>query len=993
MHRFLLWSLLASPLAAAEQPLEFNRDIRPILSDRCFACHGPDAGNRKSPLRLDSEAEAKKDLGKGRRGIAPGQPDQSGVFLRVTSANKALRMPPQYAGHDRLPARDIETLRRWIVAGANWENHWSFVSPKRAAEPASIDSFVDARLAKESLRPNPPAGKATLLRRVTLDLTGLPPTPVEVRAFLADDSSGAFAKVVDRLLASSAHAERQAIRWLDYARYSDTNGYQSDGVRDMSRWRDWVIDAFARNQPFDEFTIDQIAGDMRPNATLAQRIATGFHRNHRTSAEGGIVDEEFRVEYVADRVETTSNVWLGLTVGCARCHDHKYDPIKQREFYQLFAFFNNIPDERGFVYNFGNEKPFIKAPTPPQEIELARLNTARAAANGRWESEAKAVERELRKWKPSASDWVPREGLAIEKDIVSFTEPIDMGQDVAKFNHRDPFTLAAWIKPALPKGAILSRAENHWEGTGYGLYIVDGKLRFHYTFRWSDLGVRLETKAPLRINEWQHVSVTYDGGMYAKGIHLYVDGVDQPLNVLFDQNLWPVDNKVPFRIGAGAGLTYQGGIQQVRVWKRALSAGEASTLAVRENLAELAKLKKRTPAEQAKLALAFEQQYLPTRLAASRDARVAADQAYNKYLATVPTVMVMEEGPAKDAFVLNRGAYDQRGAKVEAGVPGALPPLPLGVPANRLSLAQWLVNRENPLTARVQVNRLWQNFFGIGLVKTVDDFGSQGEWPSHMELLDWLAVEFMESGWDLRHMERLIVSSQAYQRASTTSAELLARDPENRWLARGPRLRLAAPFIRDQALAVSGLLVNQVGGPSVKPYQPEGLWQELAGGAGYKVDKGDGLYRRSLYTYWKRTIAPPSMINFDAATREVCSVRESRTNTPLQALNLMNDVAYLEASRKLGERVLHEGGATDRDRLDFAVMAVLARPGKPGEVATLEAALHRFRARYQAKPADAEAYLDQGDSPRDRSIAAPELAAWTTIASLLLNLDETITKD
>lgn len=993
MHRLLLWSLLASPLAAAEQPLEFNRDIRPILSDRCFACHGPDAGNRKSLLRLDSEAEAKKDLGKGRRGIMPGQPDQSGVFLRVSSANKALRMPPQYAGHDRLPERDIETLRRWIAAGANWENHWSFVPPKRAAGNGSVDSFVDARLAKESLPPNPPAAKATLLRRVTLDLTGLPPSPTEVREFLTDDSAGAYAKVVDRLLASPAHAERQAIRWLDYARYSDTNGYQSDGVRDMSRWRDWVIDAFARNQPFDQFTIDQLAGDMRPNPTQAQRIATGFHRNHRTSAEGGIVDEEFRVEYVADRVETTSNVWLGLTVGCARCHDHKYDPIKQREFYQLFAFFNNIPDERGFVYNFGNEKPFITAPTPPQESELARLHTAKAAATNRWVSEATAVERALRKWKPTATDWVPREGLTVENNIVSFTEPIDLGQDVAKFNHRDPFTLAAWIKPMQPKGAIVTRVENHWEGTGYGLYIVDGKLRFHYTFRWSDLGVRLETKAPLRLNEWQHVSVTYDGGMYAKGIHLYVDGTDQPLNVIFDQNLWPVEKKMPFRIGAGAGLTYQGGIQQVRVWKRALSSREASTLAVRANLAELAKRKQRTPAEQSKLALAFEQQYLPTRLAGLRAASVAADQAYNKYLATVPTVMVMEEGPAKDTFVLNRGAYDQRGAKVEAAVPGALPPLPPGAPANRLTLAQWLVNRDNPLTARVQVNRLWQNFFGIGLVKTVDDFGSQGEWPSHMELLDWLAVEFMESGWDLQHIERLIVSSRAYRRASTSSSELLAKDPENRWLARGPRLRLAAPFIRDQALAVSGLLVNKLGGPSVKPYQPEGLWQELAGGAGYKADKGEGLYRRSLYTYWKRTIAPPSMINFDAATREVCSVRESRTNTPLQALNLMNDVAYLEASRKLGERVLREGGTTDRARLDFAVMTVLARPIKAGEAATLEAALRRFRARFEAKPADAETYLNQGDSPRDPSIAVPELAAWTTISSLLLNLDETITKD
>ncbi len=986
MQRLLLVSLLALPLAGQEQPIEFNRDIRPILSDRCFACHGPDAGNRKSSLRLDSEAEAK-------RGIVPGQPDKSPIIQRITSTNKVLRMPPQYAGHDRLPDRDIETLRRWIAAGAPWQNHWAFVPPKRGAAPATIDTFIDARLAKEGLPPNPPASKTTLLRRVTLDLTGLPPTPEEVKAFVADSSPDAYAKVVDRLLASPAHAERQAVRWLDYARYSDTNGYQTDGPRDMWRWRDWVIDAFARNQPFDQFTIEQLAGDLLPKANRSQRIATGFHRNHRTSAEGGIVDEEFRVEYVADRVETTSNVWLGLTVGCARCHDHKYDPIKQREFYQLFAFFNNIPDERGFVYNFGNEKPFIKAPLPDQEAELARLGALRDAAAARWQSQAKAFDKALRQWKAPAVDWVPQEGLVVNHSLPQFTAPVDLGKDVAKFNHRDPFTLSAWIKPDQPKGAIVTRVDDHWEGTGYGLYLVDQKLRFHYTFRWSDLGVRVETKAPLKLKEWQHVAVTYDGGMYAKGIHLYVDGVEQPMNVIFDQNLWPVENKVPFRIGAGAGLGYQGGIDQVRVWSRTLTPEEVSTLPLRDNLAAIAKRKKRSAAEQAKLTLAFKQQYLPANLAALRDARRAAEAAYDKYLATVPTVMVMEEGPPKDAFILNRGAYDQRGDKVAAAVPAFLPPLPSAAPANRLSLARWIVSRDNPLTARVQVNRLWQSFFGTGIVKTVDDFGSQGEWPSHMELLDWLAVEFMDSGWDLRHMEKLIVTSQAYQRASTITPDLLSKDPDNRLMARGPRLRLAAPFIRDQALAVSGLLVPKVGGPSVKPYQPEGLWQELAGGSGYKPDKGEGLYRRSLYTYWKRTIAPPSMINFDAATREVCSVRESRTNTPLQALNLMNDVAYLEASRKLAERVLREGGAQDEARLNHAVLVVLGRQAKPGETEALGRALKQFRVRYETNPLSAKAYLNQGDSAIDPSFSAPELAAWTTIGSLLLNLDETITKD
>jgi hypothetical protein len=1042
----------AQQSAAIPDNPQFNRDVRPILSDRCFFCHGPDSSNRVNNLRLDLEDTAKAEIAKGRFGIVPGDPAQSEVYKRIVETSKAKRMPPAYMGHDALPERDAEIIRRWIAQGAEYQAHWAFIPPARVAPPEAskatwnrhpIDRFLYQRLAAEGLQPSAPASKRTLLRRVYLDLTGLPPTPADVDAFLNDPSPNAYEKVVDRLLASPHYAERMTMRWLDAARYADTNGYSNDGPREMWKWRDWVIEAFRNNMPFDQFTVEQIGGDLLPNATLSQRIATGFHRNHRTSAEGGIVNEEFRVEYVADRAETTGTVWLGLTIGCARCHDHKFDPIPQRDFYSLFAFFNQM-DERGFVWNFGNEPPAILAPTAEQAGEIEGLQRRAREAEAALATEATRLHEQEGKWLASAlrpgrssatMDWQPEQALAAHWKLDSIgdaralactvtradqpdcgaqpaplasMEGVDGGamrfdgkaylEDKAepRFNYRDPFTFSLWMRPEAEDAGILSKGIDDFEEEQHGLYLLKGKLRLHATFRWSDLAMRLETKRKLPLGQWSHVAVTYDGSMQAAGVRFYVNGEQWEADILFDQFIWPMNNKEPWRLGAAGGMRMQGLLDEVRIYQRALSADEVRALSVLESLPALAAIpaEERSPAQRAKVRLAH-QALGATK--AYREALSRAEQArseFESYRDAIPTTMVMHEPPGvRETFVLDRGAYDAPAEKVEAAVPSALLPLPADQPRNRLGLARWLVSRDNPLTARVTVNRLWAMLFGTGIVKTVEDFGSQGEWPVHPELLDWLAVEFMDSGWDLKHMLKLMVTSAAYRQSSQLSPELLEHDPENRLLARGPRFRLPAEAIRDQALAVSGLLVDKQGGPPVKPYQPPGLWQELAGGKGYEEDAGEGLYRRSLYTYWRRTVAPPMMVNFDSSPRETCVVHEVRTNTPMQALNLMNDVTFVEAARKLAERLLQQTAADDAERLGHGYRLVLARDAKASEHQTLERALNHFRGYYREHPADAAVYLASGKSALPSKRDDAELAAWTAVASILLNLDETVTKE
>ncbi len=996
---FALWS---SGLSA--QSVEFNRDIRPILSDRCYTCHGPAQSTRKSKLRFDTEEGAKQDLG-GHFAIVAGDPDHSEMVKRVTSQNKATRMPPVYSGA-ALTEREAGLIRQWIAQGAKWQKHWSFIPPVRPEVPANenpIDYFVRARLEKEGLKPAPAADRATLIRRVTLDLTGLPPTPAEVDAFLADRSANAYELVVDRLLGSPRYGERMAARWLDAARYADTNGYQTDGERSMWRWRDWVIQAFNRNMPFDEFTVEQVAGDMLPNPTLDQRIATGFNRNHRGNGEGGIVPEEYAVEYVVDRVDTTSTVWLGLTVGCARCHDHKYDPIKQKEFYQLFAYFDNIP-ERGNAQKYGNSPPLIKAPTVAQQAEWKQFDVKVAEAEKKIEGLRGEIGKSQRAWEKGLRedvDWYPTRQLtaSLPPEMTAVFDgklALDWG-NTADFGFYDKFTISARIYPTAANGAIVTRTKDSPEESGISFLLKNGKVQVNLVLRWLDDALRVETENPIDLNKWHSVAMTYDGSRFADGLKIYVDGVSQKLKINWDGLNQDFKVKEPLRIGGGGGPEnrFQGRIERVRIYHSALTPDAVAVLATPESIRAIAAIPadKRTAAQADKIRLCFLDQFAsePVRQAwaAVQDLHVQREQFIDK----VPTVMVMQERPTpRDTFILLRGAYDHPGEKVGPGVPAALPALPSGAANNRLGFARWLVDPQNPLTARVAVNRFWQMYFGVGIVKTVEDFGSQGEWPVNPELLDWLATEFVRTGWNVKAMQKAIVMSATYQQSSKAPPELLQRDPENRLLARGPRFRLSAEEVRDQALAISGLLVEKIGGPSVKPYQPAGLWKELSGGEDYKADKGEGLYRRSMYTFWKRASPPPTMVTFDAPGREACTVRETRTNTPLQALDLMNDVGFVEAARVLAQRMMTEGGATREERIAFAFRRATGRRPNEKETGILLNDFRYDRDHFQTNPAAALKLVSEGESPRNEALDPAELAGYTTVASLILNLDETVTK-
>ena len=1029
--------------------VEFNRDIRPILSDTCFTCHGPDKANRQTELRFDLEESARADLGEGRRAIVPGDPTRSELYRRVSAKEEALRMPPVHSGR-KLTDGQIELLKAWIEQGAEWQKHWSLIPPKRPNLPSvknptwirnGIDSFILHRLEREGLAPSPEADRATLLRRVTLDLTGLPPTPSETNAFLADKTPNAYEKVVDRLLASPRYGERMAIRWLEAARYADTNGYQTDAARIMWRWRDWVIDAYNRNLPFDQFTVEQLAGDLLPNATLDQKIATGFNRNHRGNGEGGIIAAEYAVEYVVDRVETTSTVWLGLTMGCARCHDHKYDPLTQKEFYQTYAFFNNVP-ESGKAFKYGNSPPFILSPTLLQQkqlqsierklvaaqVRVERLATEVTAAQAVWEKtlrpsqlihsaptdrleahfplDASTLEKasETNRKKALRGEFVDgkdeyvigRIGLAGNFDGKRF---ISAG-DVADFGFYDRFSLGAWIYPKGNKGgAIVSRSKEVPQEAGYSLLLDQGKVQLNLVVRWLDDALRIETAESLAPNQWHHVMATYDGSRVAKGVSIYVDGKPAKLKVLLDELNQQFKSNEPFRIGSGGGpeSRFEGLIDEVRAYHRALPADEAAVIANPDAVNQIAAIPvaKRTPAQADKIRSYFLTAAAPEAIREAHQQLAALRREKEDLIDSIPTTMVMQEmEPRRDTFLLIRGAYDRPGDKVPTNVPACLPPLPATAKKDRLGFARWLVDPGNPLTARVAVNRYWQMLFGTGLVKTVEDFGSQGEWPSHPELLDWLATEFVNNGWNVKGILKTLVTSATYRQSSRVTPELLQRDPENRLLARGPRVRLSPEMIRDQALAASGLLVEKIGGPSVKPYQPPGLWKELSGDEDYQPDTGENLYRRSLYTFWKRAAPPPSMMNFDSAGREACTVRETRTNTPLQALNLMNDASFVEAARVLAQRVMIEAPATPEKRLALTFQLATGRPPKPQEQRVLLSGFERHLKEYEQNPKAAlNLMISSREFPIDERLDVCELAAYTAQASLILNLDEVITKE
>lgn len=1116
----LLCAMFVVFLAVAQQPathsqpaLQFNRDIRPILSDRCFVCHGPDATAKKIKLRLDSEAAATAELSRGRRAIVPGQPDQSELVKRITHADAAMRMPPADSGRT-LTKREIETLTEWIRQGAKWETHWAFVPPVRPVLPVvknsawpknAIDHFVLARLEREGLQPAPEAERATLLRRLSFDLTGLPPTIQELDAFLNDHTPTAYEKVVDRLLTSPRYGERMAFKWLDAARYADTNGYQIDGERFMWRWRDWVINAFNQNKPFDQFTIEQLAGDLLPSPqdkqrALDQRIATAFNRNHRQNSEDGLIPDEYAVEYVVDRVDTTSTVFLGLTLGCARCHNHKYDPLTQKEYYQLYAYFNSLPED-GRAHNYGNSPPWIAAPTTAQQQRLARIEADLARAQAQLNRLTRAQLPLIERWakrlkKEDHKQWFPTDDLIVRHaldegwpvELVRAVDHIDMSKpnekfgpkeqpdvqktgfrdgspafvpaptgqgvafdgklffdagNIANFNFRDrlvdykdQFAISAWFKADTEQsGALVTRIKdiafekdyNLPKARGYGLFFNNGKLHFNIVGVWADDSYRVETADPVSLKAWHHVLAVFDSTLPYERARIYLDGRKQALKINNGRLFRTFnDDNALLRIGGGGGPEYRfrGLIDEVRVYKTAPDDATVAMLACAESIPAIAALppNKRTEGQRLKLLNAWLDQAAPATVRRPWERLRALNAQKLKLEAEFPTVMVMQELPQpRPAHILRRGAYDLPGEVVSRGVPASLcAPSSKPQPTNRLEFARWLVSAENPLTARVTVNRFWQTFFGTGLVKTVEDFGAQGELPSHPELLDWLAVAFREGKmrdeggrmkeavagrtihpssliahpWDVKALLKTIVLSATYRQSSHVTPQLLQRDPDNRLLAHGPRFRLSAEMIRDQALLVSGLLVEKLGGPSVKTYQPPGLLRDMvfSNMTNYAQAKGEDLWRRSLYTYWKRTILNPSMQVFDATAREQCTVREARTNTPLQALNLMNDVTYLEAARLLAERMLLTGGETPQKRLAWAFRAVTSRQPDAAELQMLQKSLAAQLDYFRQQPQAAEKLLLIGEKRNQTTLNQAELAAYTMSASLLLNLDEAITK-
>ena len=970
--------------------IDFNRHIRPILAENCLTCHGPDEGARKAELRLDvrEAAVAARENGQA---IVPGQPDASQLILRITHHDPDERMPPPKT-EKQLSIQEIELLKAWIADGAEYAPHWSFIPPKRPDLPDvkrkdwprnGLDHFVLARLETEGLAPNPEAPRETLIRRVSLDLTGLPPTPDEVAAFVNDQSPDAYAKVVNRVLESPHYGERMALPWLDAARYADSHGYQRDDYRTMWPWRDWVVKAFNRNLPFDQFTIEQLAGDMLPDATLEQRLASGFNRNHRINQEGGSIDEEWRVEYVADRVETTSTVWLGLTMGCARCHDHKYDPFAQKEFYRMFAFFNSVTEE-GKIANRAPlaPPPIIEIIDPKLKLRLEEVRKVIETLTSQLKPTTPKQREAYVKWQEEARAQLGNQPQP-EFDPWHVIGPFKAKNFDQAHDKKFPPEKAVRLNRKYNEGKLKWVARPEWKDGK--VHQLKGENSATYLFR------TVRVKDPTRIN----LSLGSDDS-----IRVWVNA-EEVLNKKVKRGVKPDQEKVAVNLKAGKNtllLKITNGTGGYGFYFKPLGVGPPKKIAD-----ILRKIAEKRSAEQTRK---IEEYYgtVASELADVRKDRALQREERKKLeAAAITKVMVMQEmKDPRDTYLLVRGQYDQpdESEKLAPSIPAVFGKLPEGLPNNRLGLAKWLVHPENPLTARVIANRYWQKYFGAGLVKTVEDFGTRGELPSHPDLLDWLATEFMRLRWDIKAMQRLIVSSATYRQSSRVRAELLARDPENRLLARGPRFRLTGAFIRDSALAVSGLLVRTLGGPPVRPYQPPGLWSDLSFNEKkknpldfYVEDKGDKLYRRSLYTIWKRSVPPPSMSLFDAGGREICNVILQVTNTPLQALNLMNDTVYVEASRFMAERMMREGGGTVDERLRFGWRLVLARQPGDAELAVLRRSLDLHLNTYRDHPENATLLLSVGEKPRDENLNPAEHAAYTLVASLILNLDEAVTKE
>ena len=1010
-----------------ESKIDFRQQIQPVLATHCYACHGPDESTREADLRLDDESSAKDYA------IVPGDASNSELVSRIFTEDADLIMPPPEARHP-LSNDDKQLLKRWIEEGATWQKHWAFepIASTESSEssPATIDRYIAQQFDRHGLTPSPLADKATLLRRVHLDLVGIPPTPQQLATFVNNPRPDAFEHVVDELLASPHYGEQMAVEWLDVARYADTNGYQNDFVRNMWPWRDWVIQAFNQNLPYDEFIVFQVAGDMLPDPTDEQLIASGFNRNNPSVTEGGTIDEEWRIENCIDRVETTSAAFLGLTMGCARCHDHKYDPVSQQEFYQFFAFFNNV-DEQG-VYNEkrGNAGPQLHVPTTDETARLLEIAAQIADLQQRLDSQSNDVNRAstvMERWREllSARDstTLPQpvyvsngfEGSELpEGDSPAGPSYEFPGRNNAAstlptpsftFERDSPFSWSAWVQGDA-RGAIFGHMD---ESDGFrgvdGLILADGRLKVHLIHHWSDNAIAVISKRPFQAGQWTSVSVTYDGGSQASGVRVYFNGEPVELEMNADSLTQSVATEVPFKLGQRSHSEFlTGALADFRLYDRALSQQDINALlhhAVISHYGQLA-----TTGNEA-AAMQVCNQYLHGITDDGTTAKLAELQTQHERLsANTQTTMIMREraGPYRETFLLQRGQYDQPDTSVALmpSIPAALPQLRADQHRNRLGLAKWMIDSRNPLVARVVVNRAWLKFFGRGLVETVGNFGLQGTPPSHPQLLDWLADDFRTHNWDLKRLHKMIVMTATYQRASDLTEESLARDPANQYFARGPRYRMSAEQIRDASLNAAGLLVERVGGPSVFPYQPAGLWEELAGGANngpYVPSQGDDLYRRSLYTYRKRTVAHPTLATFDAPTWEICQLQRPRTNTPLQSLALLNDVTYVEAARKLAERMLIEptqssGTETSlRDSIRHGFVVVTLRQPSASELDVLWQGYQVYSHYYAEHVDDANELLTTGQSRVDPSLPPDRLAAMTSVAAILLNLDEAVTKE
>jgi len=1016
------------------KPIDYARDIQPILATHCWSCHGPDERSRQADLRFDS-----REIAISTAAIVPNKPQESGLVERIHATEPDRMMPPPETKKP-LSDRQKELLRQWIEQGAPYSAHWAFATPSLPKVPevtggvrthSPIDAFVRERLLREGLSSSPAADRGTLLRRVTLDLTGLPPTPEQLQAFENDPSPTAYETVVDRLLASESYAEKMAAQWLDLARYADTNGYNNDEDRTMWPWRDWVIAAFHANMPYDQFLTEQLAGDMLPSPSRSQLVASGFLRNQGHNTEGGIIQEEYRVEYVADRLHTTATVFLGLSMQCARCHDHKYDPITQAEYFQFFAMLNNLDEKQASYSKFVAAEPFIRVPSESQEIELAQLDQDLANLQKQILERESASAKKFQEWLSSQSDAQLIEQLGCRELYFSHLDSVEEGAipsgsvqtvegkfgtalgfdgnshlvlgDQGGFDGDHPFSISGWIYPTSDQGmAVLSRMDESAAYRGYDLLVVNGKLESHLVHQWPGNAIKVVSQKTVSNNAWHHVVLTYDGSKRGAGVKLYIDGQMSPLDIPTNALSGSIatDSGKPFHLGRReTTLPFHGRIDEVKIVSGELTAQDVAQLHAGNPITQVTEwirkpIAEQTPEQQGMLKQFGLKQTDPD-FGQLLNARDQKQKQRNTFADEFPAVMVMREmQPPRETFLLKRGQYDQPGDKVNAGVPQVLSSFSDVKPANRLELARWLVHPSHPLTARVAVNRLWENLFGTGLVRTTEDFGVTGELPSHPELLDYLAVTFVQSGWDIKALLKQIVMSDTYRQESRIGAEQLSRDPENRWLGRGPRYRLSAETIRDNALAISGLLQPRVGGPSVKPYQPDGLWEDVTveRRGKYVPDRGEGAYRRSMYTFWKRTCPPPSMVSFDAPNREVCVARRSRTNTPLQALVLLNDPTYIEASRSLAMRVLRSGLPGDTEKVHAMYRASLSRNAREEEMAVISDLIAESRDRF-TQSAESAAKLNQsGAVVVDSSLDANEVAVWTVIASAILNLDETITK-